>query len=555
MALTTSKKNTILTSLLLLLLSSCVCSDSSSSGLEAGSIPVATCGADNAGSSDTMGECPVGMDVKNESPSPADTTSSFMERLQLTLRQVLETRTVPSYFLIWSPGSLQKMIVSSLWLAVVHVYRDFIFGNLHSLLLTSALGSSAVNNLVLPLLSSACCAIQLILNVLGVGCGGFNTYLGPLRPYFLSLLLYLSLAVHPPTTLSGIGVAGLRGGMALLPEAVQFWNTYSSTDNKSLLSSQTLFEGGLQAKVEFVVPTMGCVACVNKINSSLRLPKVVEGNSWLLSAPGEKGGKASVTIAARNDMELEAIIQEVQNSMHKAGFDNTRVMSVDITENPFSHQPLHDATAAKDAKTRETLHPNTLMGAQVKIHWNVPSMSCRGCISEINSAVKQTSPQQIVDVQSWLLDEGGQASVTVSITSRQELDSLVDNLQKAIEAAGFDYELQLESMEFVHPVTASIKWFVPTMTCSDCIETVDFSVRLLENASKHLLSVESHLLESGGGNTVVVLKSVSSLRELESLVLSLKHKIQAEGFDDVVLDSIQWSHQQGGEETANAESS
>ena len=40
---------------------------------------------------------------------------------------------------------------------------------------------------VFGLLSSSCCLLQLLLNLMSVGCAGFNTVLGPLRPFFLAL--------------------------------------------------------------------------------------------------------------------------------------------------------------------------------------------------------------------------------------------------------------------------------------------------------------------------------------------------------------------------------
>merc|ERR1740138_1834236 len=44
---------------------------------------------------------------------------------------------------------------------------------------------------VFGLLSSSCCALQLILNMFNFGCAGFNTYLGPLRPAFLAVTITL----------------------------------------------------------------------------------------------------------------------------------------------------------------------------------------------------------------------------------------------------------------------------------------------------------------------------------------------------------------------------
>jgi len=47
---------------------------------------------------------------------------------------------------------------------------------------------------LLGLLSSSCCAVQLILNALSLGCAGFNTALGPSRPMFMCFTFYAQVA-------------------------------------------------------------------------------------------------------------------------------------------------------------------------------------------------------------------------------------------------------------------------------------------------------------------------------------------------------------------------
>lgn len=43
----------------------------------------------------------------------------------------------------------------------------------------------------LGLLSSSCCVLQLALNMLSIGCAGFNTILGPIRPQMIAITLTL----------------------------------------------------------------------------------------------------------------------------------------------------------------------------------------------------------------------------------------------------------------------------------------------------------------------------------------------------------------------------
>lgn len=56
------------------------------------------------------------------------------------------------------------------------------------LLAESTLGSNLIH-LGLASASSACCAVQLILNMLNFGCAGLNMTLGPLRPLFLGITI------------------------------------------------------------------------------------------------------------------------------------------------------------------------------------------------------------------------------------------------------------------------------------------------------------------------------------------------------------------------------
>ena len=60
---------------------------------------------------------------------------------------------------------------------------------------------------LLGLLSSSCCLLQLMLNTFSVGCAGFNTLLGPLRPYLAAFTLFLHIGVwrHAIVALGLIG--------------------------------------------------------------------------------------------------------------------------------------------------------------------------------------------------------------------------------------------------------------------------------------------------------------------------------------------------------------
>lgn len=90
------------------------------------------------------------------------------------------SNSIEEYHLIWSPNFWKKLIVSFGFWAILGLvqskYSTFVFMRYHSASCHSPM------DFVLPLLSSSCCAIQLIINTIsGLGCAGFNTYLGETR--------------------------------------------------------------------------------------------------------------------------------------------------------------------------------------------------------------------------------------------------------------------------------------------------------------------------------------------------------------------------------------
>mmetsp|Transcript_14226 Transcript_14226/g.30148 ORF Transcript_14226/g.30148 Transcript_14226/m.30148 type:complete len:483 (-) Transcript_14226:121-1569(-) len=143
------------------------------------------------------------------------------------------TSAATAYYLIWSPGFAKKFALATAILTLLcHLYEwDYLrFFAKHSSLSGSAMfcHPSLISNLVMPLLSSSCCAIQLLINAVsaligaGAGCVGFNSVLGPLRPYLLAAMLVFTTTTGRPSTLGSIAGLMVRYSIALLPEVV-FW--------------------------------------------------------------------------------------------------------------------------------------------------------------------------------------------------------------------------------------------------------------------------------------------------------------------------------------------
>ena len=100
------------------------------------------------------------------------------------------------------------------------------------------------------------------------------------------------------------------------------------------LSSTSSSPLPVAAKLRLDIPTMGCVSCVNKVDTSIRQCKsaanIREETSWLTDDGSAKGGVAELSIMARTNEEVDAIAKEVVAAVKKAGFQcNVESLRVD----------------------------------------------------------------------------------------------------------------------------------------------------------------------------------------------------------------------------------
>lgn len=278
----------------------------------------------------------------NQGPSlPRRTTSLFVSKSS----DGTHVKNSAQNNLIWSPKFWKKLLISTtIWFVIDYTSKKYA-PNLEKMFLFShdlpachqgvEPVASSLNTFrkvlptaaVLPLLSSSCCAIQLIINALsGWGCAGFNTYLGPIRPILLPIMLLSTWTLLPQRSL---GWTFLSLFLAFLPESLDIWNTVrsrqwqqTSRDNNNKVGASSLLP--VSAKLRLNCPTMGCVACVNKIDTSIRQCKSAANNireemSWLTET-AKKGGTAELTISATTNEEIDRIAKEVVAAVEKAGF-------------------------------------------------------------------------------------------------------------------------------------------------------------------------------------------------------------------------------------------
>jgi hypothetical protein len=156
------------------------------------------------------------------------------------------------YYLIWSQHFWKKAVVSTVIILLLDKRIPPYFAK--------PCHQSRITAVALPLLSSSCCAIQLLINALsGWGCAGFNSILGPVRPILLSLLLFSTWKLSSQRP---IGWTILSLFLAFLPELVHIFNLIKTNQWKK---RQISFQNNdvVTAKLQLQIPGMGCVACVN----------------------------------------------------------------------------------------------------------------------------------------------------------------------------------------------------------------------------------------------------------------------------------------------------
>lgn len=165
-------------------------------------------------------------------------------------------------YLVWEEGFRSKFCATLALLAA---------GSLLGANAVSSLGTARLQGLggrlgvwsALGLLSSSCCMLQLILNAFSVGCAGFNTVLGPVRPYFLAMTFFLQ-GVAWRGVLMGAGSSRAAAlatlvvlPLSLLPEGLHAW------------VQRTTSALGPRTEVSLDVKGMGCTACTLKAKSAL----------------------------------------------------------------------------------------------------------------------------------------------------------------------------------------------------------------------------------------------------------------------------------------------
>ena len=226
-------------------------------------------------------------------------------------------QTAKNEWLVWSPGVPARIAASYVCVAAVlfvlarspaqHVVERAAVATQEALLHGAHRAGWWT---LLSLLSSSCCVIQLALNMLSVGCAGFNSILGPARPFFLACALHARVllrraAVAAPGVDPRVRQMNVYGGalavaVAFAPEAVAL---------VAKLRRRNSDVAGA-ASLTLDLPSMGCVACVDAVSRAVRsVPGVVDASVSV--------GSATVSVKVAPS---EAMAASISEAVRRAGF-------------------------------------------------------------------------------------------------------------------------------------------------------------------------------------------------------------------------------------------
>jgi hypothetical protein len=164
------------------------------------------------------------------------------------------------------------------------------------------------------LLSSNCCALQLLLNYVGVGCAGFAV-LSPFRLYFFLAAATALLVMRTPTVraIALSSQAALFFCLVVMPEVISVYSRYGNPAGNSFFSS-IVDAPAPSSPVLLRVMGMKCAACGDRARTmSLSVPCVEHSAVYW-----ETGFMKLLVAAGSHAIECS---QRVSAVLQRAGFD------------------------------------------------------------------------------------------------------------------------------------------------------------------------------------------------------------------------------------------
>ncbi|CAD7925268.1 unnamed protein product [Amoebophrya sp. A120] len=287
----------------------------------------------------------------------------------------------------------EKLFLLCYWIAidalVYHVVRttpeylefvEDVYISLQQDLLQPVVHQFALYSL-LPLLSSACCAFQLLLNAFSIGCAGFNTVLGPVRPFFLAItilsqvLMWYSIEKWSIQRDQAILATVLAVVLSLLPEALEARLEWKSGRVKRFLGplAQEKSDDSVKSSAEKLVvgaspaldpnradraplpvgggrvlvlqtEGMGCVACVTAVQGvlekSFQLPSVVDLEKGRVTVPLPRRKVDGPTRAPGETSDSRPA--DIATAVTDAGFPSSVLAVNDVVADDSTQSPSRE---------------------------------------------------------------------------------------------------------------------------------------------------------------------------------------------------------------------
>lgn len=183
---------------------------------------------------------------------------------------------VPKLHILTESTFMQQLFLSVMMFLVIFVHiSELVPGFVHDSAYHEAMPALAqgTNGLAIwsiaGLFSSSCCIIQVLLNMLNVGCAGLNKYLGPWRPAFLGFSTVMQVAqwhqvlTHPECLWRAMIETFVFITLSFLPEALFFlqWGRREAVSTK---------KGERTTEIVLQVEGMGCSACATTVKAACK---------------------------------------------------------------------------------------------------------------------------------------------------------------------------------------------------------------------------------------------------------------------------------------------
>ena len=187
---------------------------------------------------------------------------------------------------------------------------------------------------LLGLLSSSCCALQLLLNAFSFGCAGFNTYLGPLRPFLMALTFFLQGCVWhsaltgrgPRLILNAVGGSVVCLVLTMLPEGLDLYVRRRGGAASAPTTEAPEAPAAPAPTLCLKVSGMGCTACTAKVQAALEQVDGVAACAVDLAAGSatitldDAASKSSAAAAEAPDAVQHGVESRARAAIAAAGF-------------------------------------------------------------------------------------------------------------------------------------------------------------------------------------------------------------------------------------------